>query len=132
VQLRLDRVGTHRFLAEYDRFLILDIFGEPKTTFQIASDTGGYSRANVFFRATDSVLVVQDAMGRYEVDASRASIVKGTDGCGVPKDTVFVGAFDVDQSERWRFIAATERQMLPISISGCRNETQQIVGREPR
>ncbi|HEY3102666.1 MAG TPA: hypothetical protein VGJ69_03695 [Pyrinomonadaceae bacterium] len=132
IQLRLERVGTHDFLAEYDRYLLLDVAGVTRAKIQISSDTGGYSRANIFFRAADSVFLVQDRTGRYEVDATRQSIVEAADGCGVPTNTVFVGAFDVDESNRWRFISATERHMMPMSISGCKSETQQIVGRERR
>ena len=118
--LRLDRVCIHDFLAEYDRSLILNVESRPVAQVQISSDTGGMSRANVYFKSADSILIVQDRMARYEVNVAGQSIREVSSECGNPKDSVFVGAFDVDESNEWRFIRAAERKQKPISVSGCR------------
>jgi hypothetical protein len=119
--LQLERVCIHHFLAEYDRRLILNVRRKAVAQVQISTDTGGRSRANVFFRAADSMLIVQDPMATYEVDVARQSIREVSSECASPKDSVFVGAFDVDESKGWRFIRAAERKRLPMSVSGCAN-----------
>ncbi len=117
--LQLERVCIHDFLAEYDRHLALNVGGSLVAQVQISTDTGGMSRANVFFREADSMLIVQDRMGRYEVDVARRSIRQVSQECGNPKGSVFVGAFDVDESKGWRFILAAERKQMPMLVSGC-------------
>lgn len=117
--LQLERVCIHDFLAEYDRLLVLNVGGRPVNRVQISTDTGGLSRANVFFRRADSMLIVQDRMGRYEVDPAWHIIREVSSECVNPKGSVFVGAFDVDESKGWRFIPAAERKQMPMRGSGC-------------
>jgi hypothetical protein len=117
--LRLERVCIHDFLAEYDRYLVLIVGGIAVTRTQISTDTGGRSRANVFFRKADSVLVLQDWMGRHVINVARSSISEVGFECAEPEGSVFVGAFDVDETKGWRFIPAAERKQMPMSVSGC-------------
>jgi hypothetical protein len=117
--LRLERVCIHDFLAEYDRYLVLIVDGVPVTRTQISTDTGGRSRANVFFRKADSTLVLQDRMGRYEINGARRYISEVSSECTQPEGSVFVGAFDVDETKGWRFIPVAERKQMPLPVSGC-------------
>lgn len=117
--LRLERVCIHDFLAEYDRYLVLIVGGVSVTRTQISTDTGGKSRANVFFRKADSTLVLQDWMSSYEINVAQRNISEVSYKCGEPEGSVFVGAFDVDETKEWRFIPAAERKQMPIPASGC-------------
>ncbi|HEY0082705.1 MAG TPA: hypothetical protein VGB61_07940 [Pyrinomonadaceae bacterium] len=117
--LRLERISIHDFLAEYDRYLVLIVGGVPVTRTQISTDTGGKSRANVFFRKADSTLVLQDWMGRYEINVAQRNISEVSSTCREPEGNVFVGAFDVDETKEWRFIPAAERKQMPVPASGC-------------
>jgi hypothetical protein len=121
--IQIRRVHIHAFLAEYDRYLILNVNGKPVVEVQISTDTGGYSRANVFSTNLGSTLIVQDRMGRYEIDVESQKI-KELDGndCANPKDSNFIGAFDTDESKKWQFIPASKRKQMPMLVSGCRNE----------
>ena len=72
--IQIKRVHIHAFLAEYDRYLILNVNGKPVVEVQISTDTGGYSRANVFSTNSSSTLIVQDRMGRYEINVERQKL----------------------------------------------------------
>ncbi len=112
--IQIKRVHIHAFLAEYDRFLILTANGKSVAKLQIATDTGGYSRANVFSTKSGSVFLVQDLMGKYEVDVSRQEIKKMDFDCKSADDGNFIGAFDIDESEKWKFISVWERRLLSV------------------
>jgi hypothetical protein len=98
---------------------VLIVGGVPVTRTQISTDTGGRSRANVFFRKADSAFVVQDWMGRYEIDVAGRNISEVSSACREPEGNVFVGAFDVDETKGWWFIPAAERKQMPMPVSGC-------------
>ena len=120
--IQIKRVHIHAFLAEYDRYVILTISGKSVAEVQISTDTGGYSRANVFSTNSNSTFVIQDRMGRYEVNIERQEIKKIDDDCENPKNSTFIGAFDIDESKKWQFLSASKRKQIPMLISGCANE----------
>lgn len=111
------RVSIHAFLAEYDRYLLLVVNGKTVAEIQMSTDTGGYSQANVF--ATTTGFSVQDRMGRYEVDEKKQQIKELESVCKNPKDDIFVGAFDIDESKHWQFISPPKRKYAPMLVSGC-------------
>ena len=117
--LVLERECIHDYLAEYDRYLVLVIGQNPVARVQVTTDTGGMSSANVFLRESDSMLIVQDRMGRYEIDVKQKAIREVSNDCTNPQGSVFIGAFDNSESDGWRFIPATERKQMPMIISGC-------------
>lgn len=119
--IEVSRVHIHAFLAEYDRFLSLKVNGKTAAELRIATDTGGYSRANVYSTNSDSIFVVEDLMGRYEVNIKNKQITKLEDICENPKDNIFIGAFDTDESKQWQFISALKRKQIPIE-RGCVEE----------
>jgi hypothetical protein len=121
--IQIKRVHIHAFLAEYDRYLILTVDGKSVAEVQISTDTGGYSRANVFSTNSSSIFVIQDRMGRYEVNIERQEIKKiKDDDCENPKNSKFIGAFDTDESKKWQFISASKRKQMPMLVSGCANK----------
>lgn len=118
--IQIRRVHIHAFLAEYDRYLSLVIDGKTLAEIQISTDTGGYSQANVF--ATKTGFSVQDRMGRYEVNEKTQQIKKLESVCENPKDDIFVGAFDTDESKKWQFISPPKRKYVPMLVGGCANK----------
>ncbi len=115
--IQIRRLHIHAFLAEYDRYLSLVVNGKTVAEIQIATDTGGYSQANVF--ATNNGFAVQDSMERYEVNEKNQQIKELEQVCKNPKDDIFVGAFDTDESKKWQFILAPKRKYAPMLVSGC-------------
>ncbi|MDQ3633745.1 MAG: hypothetical protein M3405_04455 [Acidobacteriota bacterium] len=74
--IQVRRVHIHAFLPEYDRFLSLEINDKTVAELQIAADTGGYSRTNVYSTKLPNILVVEDSQGFYEVDLAKKQISK--------------------------------------------------------
>lgn len=119
--IQLKRVHIHAFLAEYDRYLLLNVNGKTVTEVQISTDTGGYSRANVFVSNSDFI-IVEDSMERYEINVERREITVIKRDCEYPKDYIFVGAFDTDETKKWQFIPASKKEKMPMLLSGCARE----------
>lgn len=107
--LTIERKAAHPFLAEYDRALILLDDGIERQRIDLSTDTGGYSRTNVF-RKNDNIYLLKDFYGIYEFDLRSQALRKSAD-----RDSVgaFVGAFDADGEKVWRFIPASDRAQLP-------------------
>ena len=72
-------------------------------------DTGGYSRTNIF-KVSESIYLLQDMNDLYELNVVQRRLRKVEYGELIPREKVFVGVFDVDDSKVWRFIPAKERE----------------------
>ncbi len=119
VSIQIRRVHIHAFLAEYDRFLALKVDDKTAAELQIATDTGGYSRANVYSTNSPNIFIVEDLMGFYEVDTAKKQIIKlYSYPCKNPEEYIFIGAFDTDDSKQWQFISALKRKQIKIE-RGC-------------
>lgn len=107
--LTVERKAAHPFLAEYDRYLILLIDGIERQRIELSTDTGGYSRVNVF-RINDNIYLLKDIYNIYELDLRQQALRKSPN-----HDLVgaFVGAFDDDGEKVWRFIPASDRAQVP-------------------
>lgn len=119
VLIQIKRIHIHAFLAEYDRFLILTVGGKTIAELKISTDTGGYSRANIFSTKSDSIFVVQDRMGKYEININSRKIKEIENNCKNSKNSNFIGAFDTDESKMWQFISVSKRRRMPMLVSGC-------------
>lgn len=107
----LEQYHAHLFLAEYERILVLQNGENEISRNEIAFDTGGYSRMNVY-RTTPTRYFLQDISNIYEFDVNRSEIFKTALGTKYNGD--FVGAFDFDGSKKWRFISSDERAEIKI------------------
>ena len=103
--LSIDRRGAHAFLAEYHRDLVIRHGEVEQARLPMTTDTGGYSRANLY-RLSSGGLLVADFQDSYVVDL-RAKTLRA-DGAQ-RREGQFLGSFDEDESERWRFIPSSER-----------------------
>jgi hypothetical protein len=107
-ELVLERRGTHLFLAEYERTLILRVGLREIMRQEAAADTGGYSRMNVYqISPSEYFLSGELSYDRYSLDMSVPAINKATLE-EKPANSRFIGCFDHDE-EGWRFIPEPER-----------------------
>lgn len=119
VAIEVKRTHIYAFLAEYDRFLTLKVDDESVAELQIATDTGGYSRANVYSTNSPNRFVVEDLQGFYEIDIAKKQISKSDlYPCKTPEEYIFIGAFDTDESKQWQFIPASKRKQMKVE-RGC-------------
>lgn len=95
----------HPFLAEYNRFIELRVAGETVLRMKLDPDTGGYSRTQLYDLGNGEMLVLGyfDALlvDTTKNTATEAPTVR-------PAHAVYLGAFEREQTRRWRFAAATE------------------------
>lgn len=109
VEIILERRAAHFFLAEYERTLILRIDGADVLSEEIGMDTGGFSRMNIYRNSpTEYFLSGALSFNKYKIDIARQAIVSA-DLEEKAFDARFVGAFDRDENNEWRFISASER-----------------------
>ncbi|PYT00151.1 MAG: hypothetical protein DMF63_09300 [Acidobacteria bacterium] len=114
IDIILERRNIHPFLAEYERTLVLRIDGKDVLRKEVAVDTGGYSRMNVFRLSADEYFLQGKlSADSFYLDVSRTSLIQLNE-----KPLAagrFIGSFDHDESG-WRFIPVSERQMLQGGI----------------
>jgi hypothetical protein len=108
--LAIERFVAHAFLAEYHRDLVLHRGGVELSRIGMTIDTGGYSRANIYPLATNTLLV-SDYDCDYVVDIT-TGVVRVADG-RLPGDE-YLGSFDEDSSRAWRFIPSSERGEVAV------------------
>lgn len=108
-EIILDRRHAHLFLAEYERTLILRVDGKEVLREEVAFDTGGYSRMNIYQISPIEYFLSGDLdFDKYHLNIIQPKINR------VfleekPSTGKFVGAFDKDEKRNWRFITASER-----------------------
>jgi hypothetical protein len=113
-QLLVLHEPMHGFLAEYRRTLILAVADADPLRVSLTDDTGGYDRANLY--QVDRVTFrIRDAFGSYLVLLKRPIILFED-----PRQSggTFIGSFDRDAQQRWRFIPAVERAEQPTELRG--------------
>ena len=124
IAVEIKRVHIHAFLAEYDRFLTLKVGDKSAAELQIATDTGGYSRANVYSTNSPNIFIVEDLQGFYEIDIAKKQINKShLYPCKTPGEYIFIGAFDTDESKKWQFIPGSKRKQMKVE-RGCSEEVK--------
>jgi hypothetical protein len=109
-EIILERRHAHLFLAEYERTLVLRVGGKEVSRKEIAFDTGGYSRVNVYqISPTEYFLSGDLSFDKYQMDITQPKINEAVLE-KKPSTAKFVGAFDSDERRNWRFITASERE----------------------
>lgn len=109
VEIVLDRRAIHFFLAEYERTLLVRVGGKEVVRKNVAVDTGGYSRMNIYVTSPAEYFLSGDlSFDRYFLDIAKVSF--GEAGLNTkPLNAKFIGAFDRDEEIGWRFIPVSER-----------------------
>lgn len=114
VTVALERKPTHRVVAEYERSASLLVGGQRVAQRALFSDTGGYSRTNLY-QLGEARLLLRDADASYVVDPASKTIAKDE---SRRKGGTFLGSFDIDSSKQWRFVPAAERPEMPTEFKG--------------
>ena len=114
--IRIERTPMHAFLAEYRRTLVVDREGREVVRRVMFSDSGGYSRVNVYDVGTSDLLLLS-AFDVYLVNSSDGS-VRELDRLHVTPNGAYLGAFASDEARRWRFVPASEAPELSIEPRG--------------
>lgn len=108
-EIILERRAIHLFLAEYERTLILRAAEKEVLRQEVAVDSGGYSRMNLYeISPTEYFLSGDFSEDRYELNVARGEINKAVLE-NKSSTAKFIGAFDRDEKRVWRFISASER-----------------------
>ena len=108
-EIVLDRQGSHLFLAEYERTLIVRTDGEEVLSMKAADDSGGYSRMRLYqISPTEFYLEGFLSYDRYFLDISKPSARREVLSPSKPAGARFVGVFDKDE-HGWRFTQANEQ-----------------------
>lgn len=116
----LERRCIHLFLAEYERALVLRVNGKEVLRQQAADDSGGYCRMNIYQISPDKFFLSGDLdFDKYELDVLEQKITSAVL-IEKPPGAKFVGVFDSDEREKWRFIAVTEREEQKSKIEHYR------------
>jgi hypothetical protein len=117
LELVLDRRCIHLFLGEYERTLILRDEDSELLRHEVAVDTGGQGRMDVY-QISSSIFYLQGTLSfdRYLLDIAAPSLTDHEAG-NIPRDAKFLGAFDRDE-KGWRFISAAERNEVTSEGSG--------------
>jgi len=110
----VQRTSAHSFLGEYVRSVHLDVAGESVSQHDLLLDTGGYSRTNLY-RLGPTLFVLRDADASYLIDIVSRTLSQDDQR---RKPETFVGSFDVDSSNVWRFIPSSSRPELPTEFAG--------------
>ncbi len=100
----------------YKRRLELYADAERVDALELFTDTGGYSRVNVFGSTPKRGVVIATFDEVYEVSTERFRPLPRSGHAA--SDGTFLGAFDVDRAGRWRFISANEAPLRPTERRG--------------
>lgn len=106
------RVATDPFLPRHNLAMTIERTGGCTQTVDLFPDTGRTSRRNVYVTAKAFVYVVGQFDARV-IDA-RACMITLSEFRHLEREVIFVGAFDEDADEHWKFIPASERQERPF------------------
>lgn len=112
LRMTLVRVATDPFLSRHNLAITIDRGGGCTQTADLFPDTGHTSRRNVYVTAKALIYVVGQFDARV-IDA-RACTITLSEFRHLDRDVIFVGAFDEDADERWRFMPSSERQERPF------------------
>lgn len=111
VELRLELVPTHPVLAEYERVAVLSRHGHV-TRQSMFPDTGGYSTTHLY-RCGAEQLMLSGYHDSWVVAPSTGVFHEGR--CA---DPAYLGVFDGDGTEDWRFYSAHQRPERLLKASG--------------
>ncbi|MDH4152427.1 MAG: hypothetical protein OEV01_01440 [Nitrospira sp.] len=113
IQLRLTivRMATDPFLQRFN--LTLNVQGGGcRSSTELFPDTGYAGRRNVYWAARGRVYVV----GQYDarvIDPHNCQAVL-TEFRHLDRDVIFLGSFDQDQEQHWKYVSALQRPEVPF------------------
>lgn len=111
IEIILERRCIHLFLAEYERTLVVRTGGKEILREDVAGDSGGYSRMNIYMISpTKYFLSGALSFDIHELDIARMEL-NSSSLSKQPASAKFIGAFDFDKDKErvWRFISVNQR-----------------------
>ncbi|MBK6940802.1 MAG: hypothetical protein IPH13_11475 [Planctomycetes bacterium] len=108
-------VAAHSHLAEYDRSLIVVRTNGARDEVELAKDTGGYSRAQLY-EADDGALYLEGFFDVARIDANSRRISVSSN--RVPAGARYLGAFDRLREGGWKFLAPHESPEQSLAPRG--------------
>jgi hypothetical protein len=114
VSLAIERTSNHGYLTEYRRTLIVALDGRESARLEMFTDTGGYSRTNLY-RLSRGTVFLRDAFESFTIDLATGAVLRDE---SRRAPAAFLGSFDVDAAGTWSFISASERGERPTELSG--------------
>jgi hypothetical protein len=107
---------SHPFLAEYERTLTLSHGNKDDVRQVLLSDTGGYSRSQLYALPNGDFLLTSyfDQRAIISTKNKSISILKET----LSSDAKYLGAFTDDSSRTWRFMKAVESPEQSLVATG--------------
>jgi hypothetical protein len=125
IQIVLERRAIHMVFAEYERTLVVRDGVEELLRKEVAVDTGGYSRMNVFrITPTRYFLCGEMSFDRHFLDFQAMTLEKA-ELREKPETAKFLGAFERDNNRHWRFVTAFEKGER--RIESCQNGGVQVL-----
>lgn len=112
LRVTLVRVATDPFLSRHNLAMTIEHAGGCRQTVDLFPDTGHTSRRNVYLTAKALIYIVGQFDARV-IDA-RACTITLSEFRHLEREVIFVGTFDEDADEHWKFIPASERQERPF------------------
>lgn len=112
LRLTVVRVATDPFLSRHNLAMTIERAGGCLQTVDLFPDTGHTSRRNVYVTAKAQVYVVGQFDARV-IDVRQCSITL-SEFRHLDREVIFVGAFDEDAEDHWRFVSAAERPEHPF------------------
>ncbi len=112
LRLTLVRVATDPFLSRHNLAMTIERAGNCTQTVELFPDTGHTGRRNVYVTAKAQVYVVGQFDARV-IDVRQCRITL-SEFRHLDREVVFVGAFDENAEEHWRFVSAAERPEHPF------------------
>jgi hypothetical protein len=95
----------HPYLAEYRRTLVLRKSGVPDQRVEMFSDTGGYSRTQLY-RLDNGLFLVHGFFDAVIIDPTNHSLVVMPETQNITGS--YLGAFDKAKDRQWQFINANQ------------------------
>lgn len=112
--IAIELLPMHSFLAEYDRFAVLQINGKEVFKKKLFPDSGGYSSTNLY-RCNLTTYVLQGYFDSCVIDFETKTITE--EKCKNPNPE-YIGIFDGGGSKPWKFYSVSERKETKLEPKG--------------
>jgi hypothetical protein len=106
LKLSVELKPIHRFLAEFERKLVLSGSKQQRIEQPMFVDSGGYTRTNLY-AMPDGSFLVKGFFDGWLIQTKPVKIVEVEEAANLR--ATFLGAFDWTSDREWRFIPAAER-----------------------
>ena len=105
------------FFQDYERRLDLVAEGRTVLSRELVPHHQDWLRMNVYEAEPQGTLMIREGQygeSLWEIDLGQGTVTLLTTGAPTETTLHFLGAFDVDSRNEWRFIPARERGELPL------------------